>query len=411
MRYAYDAVGNRLQMQEGRSDPGAGAAQCAGDQDCDGVLDAVDNCRTIANPSQADSDVDPTAISGLAGGWRFDESSGVTATDMAGTSPGTIVGTQTSPGAQRVAGRFGGGLFFDGDDHVKMPQTTALNVTGPELSLTMWIKPKPGTFGMLIHKNNQYSLFYESGVVKYADSSFWCHGCNGANAIGITPGAWNHVVLVKSATRLKIYVNGTLATDIARTGNITAQSTALHLGCWSGRNGGDSCNNDFPFFGEMDEVGVVSRALTPVQIAALAANPLRMNDTLGDACDACPQNNDLLCAPTTCRDLDGDGYGLQGASACSAGAVALFDCNDNDRTIHPNAMDVCDSKDNDSTEGLTKPASPMSRPRRTSTTASTNSLLPPLPPVRPTFEYDLNGEPDPANLNPAERPSTCTMHA
>ena len=79
----------------------------------------------------------------------------MTATDMAGSSPGTIVGTQTSPGAQRVAGRFGGGLNFDGDDHVKMPQTTALNVTGAELSLTMWINPTPGKFGMLVHKNNQ----------------------------------------------------------------------------------------------------------------------------------------------------------------------------------------------------------------------------------------------------------------
>jgi hypothetical protein len=47
-------------------------------------------------------------------------------------------------------------------------------------------------------------------------------------------------------------------------------------------------------------------------------------------------------------DADGDGYGVAGASACSAGQPDMFDCDDGNAGIHPGGlMDVCDGKDND----------------------------------------------------------------
>src|SRR2546423_3861061 len=53
VQYQYDAVGNRMLMIEGHS---TAPGPCAGDQDCDGVPDATDNCPTVPNPSQQDSD-------------------------------------------------------------------------------------------------------------------------------------------------------------------------------------------------------------------------------------------------------------------------------------------------------------------------------------------------------------------
>ena len=70
----------------------------------------------------------------------------------------------------------------------------------------------------------------------------------------------------------------------------------------------------------------------------LFRGPLLDEDGLGDACDPCPNSTDPTCAPTTCLDEDGDGYGVPGASACAAGHPELFDCNDHDASIHPGAL-------------------------------------------------------------------------
>lgn len=46
-----------------------------------------------------------------------------------------------------------------------------------------------------------------------------------------------------------------------------------------------------------------------------------------------------------CTDLDGDGYGAPGNSACIGGAAP--DCDDHDPTISPGAPEACDAVDND----------------------------------------------------------------
>jgi YD repeat-containing protein len=71
-----------------------------------------------------------------------------------------------------------------------------------------------------------------------------------------------------------------------------------------------------------------------------------VGDSLGDVCDPCPTSGFATCAPTTCLDQDGDGYGQQGASACSEG-VNNFDCDDANPAVHPGVTDSCDDVDND----------------------------------------------------------------
>ncbi len=61
------------------------------------------------------------------------------------------------------------------------------------------------------------------------------------------------------------------------------------------------------------------------------------------------------------RDHDGDGFGAIGDTKCLCAktgeytALLATDCNDNDKAIHPKALEVCDGVDNDC-DGVTDPA-------------------------------------------------------
>ncbi len=55
-----------------------------------------------------------------------------------------------------------------------------------------------------------------------------------------------------------------------------------------------------------------------------------------------------------CYDTDGDGYGKSGSliTTCS-GSRTQFDCNDNDRTINPEAREICRNRKDDNCNGKT----------------------------------------------------------
>src|SRR5207237_10115869 len=96
--------------------------------------------------------------------------------------------------------------------------------------------------------------------------------------------------------------------------------------------------------GVMDEPAVFQRVLSASEVQQHAQG--LFGDKLGDACDPCKDSADPSCRPTTCVDADGDGYGIQGASACPGG-VDKFDCNDGDPKIHSGVRDGCDGVGND----------------------------------------------------------------
>jgi hypothetical protein len=131
------------------------------------------------------------------------------------------------------------------------------------------------------------------------------------------------------------------------TGTIVSANTPVLMGCNPGREAGDggSCGIYSGFKGTMYEVGVWDRALSPEEVVALFRGALVDEDEQGDACDPCPNRTDPAYLPTTCLDEDGDGYGLPGSSACSAGHPEMFDCNDQDPAVHPGAVEACDQVD------------------------------------------------------------------
>ena len=65
------------------TNPQSAVLSCAGDSDCDGVLNSSDNCPSVPNATQADADQNDLTIGGATAVWRLDETSGTTATDSA----------------------------------------------------------------------------------------------------------------------------------------------------------------------------------------------------------------------------------------------------------------------------------------------------------------------------------------
>ena len=63
-----------------------------------------------------------------------------------------------------------------------------------------------------------------------------------------------------------------------------------------------------------------------------------------EVCD--PMHHDEDCDPTTHGGVDADGDTFE-SSACCNGTMCGTDCNDGRRDVHPGAVEVCDSADND----------------------------------------------------------------
>jgi RHS repeat-associated protein len=347
VEYRYDPVGNRLQMLEGTaSDPLA--ASCPGDTDCDGVADTADNCPTIANAAQADSDR-PSTPQGLAAGYNFEDlSSSLVAKDVIGASDGVYAG------AGKVAGRFGQAASFPrasaGTELVRLPASSALNFGGKALTIAAWVKPDPAinTGDVIVHKAGVFSLQLQalaSGSLLISQDPTGLQ----LQSTGMIPhGQWSHVAVTYDGTKYRFYINGAFDSEVSRPGTLNVRAVPTILGCDTGwlSQPGTNCLTGV-FEGAIDELGIWPRTLSASEISQLQSGPLVVGDNKGDVCDACPGTRDSTCAPTTCIDADGDGYGPQNASACGGNQPQLLDCNDGDPRAHPGAVEACDGIDND----------------------------------------------------------------
>ncbi len=209
----------------------------------------------------------PTAFVSPALALGLNEGTGTTTADASGFGhPGTLVGASWN-----TAGKYGASLSLDGStgyvrvDNVPLPTA--------DYTYEAWIRPS---------RVNVYQAIVEggTGVIELSlDGTghliVFSHNELSLTSASVIPAnAWTHVALTRSGSLLTVYVNG--VPDL-RTG--TDPSALDHGGCPlligvdTGAAGCTVALNGF-FQGQIDEVRVYSRALSPSEIQTDMATPI-----------------------------------------------------------------------------------------------------------------------------------------
>ncbi len=213
---------------------------------------------------------------GIVAHWRLDDAvgsmmvmdssgSGNHGMHMGGPMSSTITAPVMFPNPRSLE-------FPQGNPGVRVPDSPTLSLTG-NFTIAAWVRPTTigGTaFRGVVEKwetvdagpQNGYFLRLDSigtmrGTIFAGNTPFTVNGNR-----KVTPQTWTHVALVREGPRLSLYVDGAIDKEAAPgpvpTGNGTSP---LEIGRAMGTS---------PFEGLIDDVRIYNRALTPMEMAALA---------------------------------------------------------------------------------------------------------------------------------------------
>ncbi|MEZ5325686.1 MAG: LamG-like jellyroll fold domain-containing protein [Verrucomicrobiales bacterium] len=259
-----------------------GSSPILADTDSDGASDSYEFDRGT-DPSDPDSTPIP-AGTGLAAGltayWPFDDGlvdpEAASIVDATGVNP--LEYTYEDPERfwlGEADARSGGALGINGvDSFVTVPASKSLDIGGDALTLSAWVRltelpseQAEGFGGIYDSSSDAYVFYLDKGN---AELRFKVTA-TGAERPGIPESElvlnqWIHIAGVYdgSASEARIYLNGVLMdthggpTGIVRAGQVAG----------IGRNGTDEASF---FNGAIDDLAIWSRALTPEEVASLAA--------------------------------------------------------------------------------------------------------------------------------------------
>ena len=195
--------------------------------------------------------------------WKLDESSG-NASDSVGSNTLTNEGTTTF-GAAKI----NNGATFDGSTQA-LTIASDLGIGNANITMSAWMRPHDvATYSMaLTHEDvGSHMAHYiqvESSKIKFGRSDYAIFEDKDAGT-SISNNTWYHFVYVYDGSYVRGYVNGVAVTPTASTAtgggtSITADFTGL---------GRTNHATNYEYDGDMDEVGVWSRALTADEISQL----------------------------------------------------------------------------------------------------------------------------------------------
>lgn len=178
-------------------------------------------------------------------------------------------------------GKYGGaaGLFDGSNDYMSLGNPDALKITG-QITLAAWVRPTAITNQRdIISKGTDTAAApngetflrinagaYEGGYIINGGTSVLVTGpASGTNSALADVGKYAHVAIVYDGTTWRLYRNGTQINSVASATGAVPASIGWAVGA---RGSGDA-----RFFnGQIDEVRIYNRGLTPAEIASIANN-------------------------------------------------------------------------------------------------------------------------------------------
>ena len=268
------AVGNRIAQPTGLSYTDRGLA--AGTYYY--KLQAEDAAGNLSGASnQAQAVVTSAAPSGLVAAYGFDEGSGTTTADRSGNGNTGTVSNTTWAGAS--AGKFGNALSFNGTNAwVTVASSSSLALT-TGMTAEAWVNPTAlgNAWRTVLLKEQTGNMVYDlyangSGGTKVPSSEVYVGGAKMVSAASaLAAGTWTHLAATFDGATLRIYVNGTQASQLAVSGSIATSTGVLRIG-------GNSIWGEY-FSGLIDEVRVYNRALSAGEIGQDMTTPISPTDT------------------------------------------------------------------------------------------------------------------------------------
>lgn len=185
--------------------------------------------------------------------WHLDAGAGAAAADAGRLANAGAVGA----GAAWTTGRFGKALRLDGTagSAVTLAWNASLDLSSA--TLEAWINSTDGDGGWIVNKTGSYGLLLNADGT--ASAQFEGAALNCA-AVKVNDGRWHHLAAAYDAGTARIYADGVLCGSGAR-GAIPAGATGFAVG-----QQGDGAGPRLS--GAVDDVRVLSRALTAAQAAA-----------------------------------------------------------------------------------------------------------------------------------------------
>ena len=224
-----------------------------------GRIDEVRLYGRALSAAEIATDMGTPAGGWLAAAYGFDETAGSTAADASGH---LLTGVVTA--ATWTAGRFGNGLRFNGTDSwVTVPHSNWLDLT-TGLTLEAWVYPtNGGGWRTVVLKEaaggHTFALYSDDGVAPGAH----LQAATDVISRGTVPlplETWTHLAATYDGTRLRLYTNGVLTSNLPVAGVPVTSTGVLRIG-------GNAIWGEH-FAGIIDEVRIYYRALTAAEISA-----------------------------------------------------------------------------------------------------------------------------------------------
>ena len=195
----------------------------------------------------------------LVAAYNFDAGSGSVLADVSGNdNNGTI-----SNATWTSSGKYGGALVFNGTNSmVTINDSASLHLT-TAMTLEAWVVPTQvsNDWTDVVYKGND-NYFLEatspSGGVPAAGATLGSSNVHPMGTAALTTNTWAFLTETYNGSTLSLYVNGTLVSSLAETGNIATSTNPLQIG-------GDNIYGQY-FQGLIDNVRIYNTALTAPQI-------------------------------------------------------------------------------------------------------------------------------------------------